>query len=114
GVEATGELGRGTMDIMDQWVADGIDFEMHQYGLLYAFKDREHMESELKAFETWATYGYEQPNPLFGDDLLAQEPVLSNELTSGFLVKEERTVQPITLVNGLISKLQEVGVVIKN
>src|SRR5690606_18391956 len=36
GVEATGALGRGTMEIMDQWVADGINFEMHQYGLLYA------------------------------------------------------------------------------
>lgn len=114
GVVATGELGRGTMDIMDQWVADGIDFEMHQYGLLYAFINRAHMEAELKAFETWATYDYAQPTPLFGDDLLAAEPVLSEELTSGFMVKEERTVQPITLVNGLIAKLQEVGVEIRN
>lgn len=114
GVEATGELGRGTMEIMDQWVADGIEFEMHQYGLLYAFRERAHMEEELKAFETWATYGYSQPNPLFGDDLLAEEPVLTPELTSGFLVKEERTVQPITLVQGLIAKLQEAGVEIRN
>ena len=114
GVEATGVLGRGTMAIMDQWVEDGIDFEMHQYGLLYAFKDRAHMELELKAFETWAKYDYATPTPLFGDDLRAQEPILSDELTSGFLVKEERTVQPVTLVRGLIQKLESVGVEIKN
>lgn len=113
-LEATGVLGRGTMEIMDRWVADGIDFEMHQYGLLYAFRERAEMEAELKAFETWATYNYAQPEPLYGDDLLAKEPVLSDELTAGFLVGEERTVQPITLTRGLIEKLQSVGVVIHN
>lgn len=114
GVEATGALGRDTMAIMDQWVADGIDFEMHQYGLLYAFMDQGHMEAELRSFETWGTYNYEQPTALFGDELLAKEPILSDELTSGFMVKEERTVQPISLVKGLIEKLQSVGVEIRN
>ncbi len=114
GVEATGALGQGTMDIMDRWVEDGIEFEMHQYGLFYAFRDREEMETELKAFETWSTYGYSQPEPLYGDQLREKEPVLSDELTSGFLVKEERTVQPITLVTGLIDKLKSVGVEIRN
>lgn len=114
GVEATGALGRGTMEIMDQWVADGINFEMHQYGLLYAFQDRAHMEHELHSFETWGTYGYVQPKALFGSDLHAAEPILSDELTCGFMVKEERTVQPITLVKGLIEKLESVGVEIHN
>lgn len=114
GLEATGALGRGTMEIMDRWVDEGIDFEMHEYGLLYAFREAAEMEAELKAFETWATYDYAQPQPLYGDDLLAKEPVLSNELTAGFLVKEERTVQPITLTKGLINKLQSVGVEIRN
>ncbi len=114
GVEATGALGRGTMAIMDQWVEDGIDFEMHKFGLLYAFVDRALMEHELHSFETWANYDYAQPTALFGDDLLHEEPVLSPELTSGFMVKEERTVQPITLVKGLTAKLQEVGVEIRN
>lgn len=114
GVEATGELGRGTMEIMDRWVEEGIDFEMHEYGLLYAFRERAEMEAELNSFDTWALYDYAQPKPLYGSDLQAQEPVLSEELTAGFLVKEERTVQPITLTQGLINKLQSVGVEIRN
>lgn len=114
GVEATGAIGRGTMEIMDRWVEEGIDFEMHQYGLLYAFRDRAAMEEELHAFETWSTYDYAQPTPLYDGDLQAKEPVLSDELTAGFLVKEERTVQPITLTRGLIDKLQSVGVEIRN
>lgn len=114
GLEATAVLGSGTMEIMDQWVSDGIEFEMHDFGLLYAYRDRAYMEADLAAFQGVTPYGYAQPQPLYGDDLRAFEPILSEELVGGYHVKEERTVQPITLVKGLIAKLQEVGVEIRN
>ena len=114
GLEATAEIGRGTMEIMDKWVADGIDFEMHEYGLLYAYKDRDSMETDLKAFEGVMPYGYAEPKPMWGDDLREFEPILSDELVGGYHVKEERTVQPISLGKGLIAKLESVGVEIRN
>lgn len=114
GLEATAVLGGGTMDIMDQWVADGIDFEMHEYGLLYAYRDQAYMEADLKAFQGVTPYGYAQPEPMYGDDLRAYEPILSDELIGGYHVKEERTVQPVTLVKGLIAKLESVGVEVRN
>lgn len=114
GLEATAVLGGGTMDIMDQWVADGIDFEMHEFGLLYAYRDQAAMEADLTAFQGVTPYGYAQPEPMYGDDLRAYEPILSDELVGGYHVKEERTVQPITLVKGLIAQLQAVGVEIRN
>lgn len=114
GLEATAVLGGDTMKIMDQWVDDGIEFEMHDFGLLYAYKDQAAMEADLTAFQGVTPYGYAQPSPMYGDDLRVFEPVLSDELVGGYHVKEERTVQPVSLVKGLIAKLENVGVEIRN
>ncbi len=114
GLEATAVLGGGTMEIMDRWVADGVEFEMHDFGLLYAYRDKAAMEADLEAFQGVTPYGYAQPEPLYGDDLRAYEPLLSDELIGGYHVKEERTVQPLSLVKGLIAALEKAGVEIKN
>ncbi len=114
GLEATAVLGGGTMEIMDQWVADGVKFEMHDFGLLYAYRDQAAMETDLKAFQGVTPYGYAQPTAMYGDDLRQFEPVLSDELVGGYHVKEERTVQPVSLVKGLIASLQNAGVEIRN
>lgn len=109
-LEATAILGQHTMKTMDCWVEQGVEFEMHKYGLLFAFRNLDEMESELKAFETVLPYGFEAPNPWVGDELREHEPVLANEVRGGYMVKEERTVQPVSLVKGLIAKLEESGV----
>jgi D-amino-acid dehydrogenase len=113
GLEATAVLGQRTMEIMDDWVAQGVEFEMHRYGLLFAYRTLQEMERDLKAFDAVTPYGYAQPAPLYGDDLRQFEPVLGPQMLGGFHVEEERTVQPISLVKGLLRKLEEVGVTIR-
>ena len=113
GLEATAVLGQRTMEIMDDWVAQGIEFEMHNYGLLFAYRTLSEMEHDLKAFDAVTPYGYQQPTPLYGDDLRHAEPVLGTEMLGGFHVKEERTVQPMSLVQGLMRKLEEAGVTVR-
>jgi D-amino-acid dehydrogenase len=113
GLEATAMLGQDTMKIMDDWVAYGVEFEMHTYGLRFAYRNLKEMEADLKAFQTVTPYGYEQPTPYYGDDVREQEPVLGEEIKGTYLVKEERTVQPFDLATGLIRKLEEEGVTIK-
>lgn len=113
GLEATAVLGQRTMEIMDDWVAQGVDFEMHNYGLLFAYRSLAEMEHDLRAFDAVTPYGYAQPAPMYGDDLRHAEPVLGKEMLGGFHVKEERTVQPLSLVEGLRRKLDEVGVTVK-
>lgn len=113
GLEATAVLGQRTMQIMDDWVAQGIEFEMHNYGLLFAYRTLTEMEHDLKAFDAVTPYGYAQPTPLYGDDLRHAEPVLGKEMVGGYHVREERTVQPLSLVNGLRRKLEEAGVTVK-
>lgn len=114
GFEATAVLGKGTMEIMDRWQQEGVQFEMHDFGLLYAYRDRVAMETDLAAFQGVIPYGYAEPQPLWGDDLRAFEPVLSEALVGGYHVKEERTVQPISLVTGLQEALAREGVEIRN
>lgn len=114
GLEATAVLGGGTMEIMDRWVSEGIEFEMHDFGLLYAYTHEAGIETDLKAFESVTPYGYAQPTAMDGDEIRAYEPVLSEEIVGGYHVKEERTVQPISLVKGLIKKLGEVGVEVRS
>jgi D-amino-acid dehydrogenase len=113
GLEATAVLGQRTMEIMDDWVAQGVEFEMHRYGLLFAYRTLQEMERDLKAFDAVTPYGYAPPAPLYGDDLRQFEPVLGPQMLGGFHVEEERTVQPISLVKGLLRKLEEVGVTIR-
>ncbi|MCA9832638.1 MAG: FAD-dependent oxidoreductase [Thermomicrobiales bacterium] len=114
GLEATTILGKETMEIMDRWQTEGVEFEMHDFGLLYAYRDIVAMEADLHAFQKVTPYGYAQPTPLYGADLQAFEPVLSASLAGGYHVKEERTVQPVTLVQGLIAALEHAGVEIRN
>ncbi|HWV24623.1 MAG TPA: FAD-dependent oxidoreductase [Thermomicrobiales bacterium] len=109
-LEATARLGQETLADMDRWVSQGVEFEMHDYGLLFAFRDLDEMEKELKAFETVIPYGFERPTPWLGDDLREQEPVFGKEVLGGYMVKEERTVQPVSLVKGLINALEKSGV----
>lgn len=113
GLEATAMLGQRTMEIMDDWVARGVHFEMHDYGLLFAYRTVAEMEHDLKAFDAVTPYGYAQPTPLYGDDLRHAEPALGPQLLGGYHVREERTVQPVSLVRGLLEKLEEIGVTVK-
>lgn len=113
GLKATAELGRRAFEIFDAWQEQGVDFEMHAYGLLFAFRDTNAMENDLKSYEELTKYGYEMPKPLLGAQVQQQEPALSNEIQGAFLVQEERTVQPISLVEGLLTSLRDAGVDIR-
>lgn len=111
GLAATTALRDSAPGLLDKWVEDGIEFEMHQNGRIFAYSNQAAIESDLRSFEKSP---YKQPNPLYRDDLWSYEPALSEEIIGGYLVEEDRTVQPISLVNGLVAKLEAAGVEIRN
>src|SRR5699024_6170737 len=78
GLEATSRLGQRAFEIFDEWVADGIDFEMHSYGLLFAYRTLAEMEKDLAAFDLIHSYGYQKPTPVTGAAVQEAEPVLSD------------------------------------
>lgn len=111
GLASTSLLRDSSTDLWDTWSSDGVEFEMHNTGRIFAYSQLGSMEADLRSFEGTP---YRQPIPLYGDDLRQFEPALSDEIAGGFLVEEDRTIQPISLVNGLIDKLKVEGVEIRN
>ena len=114
GLEASAALLEGTAAIMQRWQDGGIAFEMHDFGRLIAYQQRAVMEKDLAAYDKMATFGVERPEPMHGDALHEFEPALSHEITAAYYLKGENTVNPISLVNGLIARLESVGIDVLN
>ena len=114
GFEAVAELNRETMRRFDVLRDEGIDFEMHQDGVLYAFESVAEMEHELRAFEQLQPFGYVVPSPLIGKAVQDREPSLSATVSAAFLAERERSVRPETLLTGLTDRLVREGVTIRD
>lgn len=108
--DATARLARGTMDEMDAWAADGIEFEMHAEGELRAYISKEEMDAATAGIERYRKAGCE-PQVLTGDEARSVVPELADEIVGGIRFPNERHVRPATVVEGLVRRLVELGVV---
>ncbi len=107
--EATSRLATGTMDLLDAWVADGLEFEMHADGEIRAYLDPDelrHATADLAAYER---AGFE-PAVLTGDEARELVPELSDAIVGGIRFPNERHVRPATLVEALVGRLGALGV----
>lgn len=114
GLEAVASINRGTFAAYDALAKDGVDFELHHDGLLYVFCATRYMEGVRAEFQHLKAYGYGIPDVLDGDELRRMEPALSDQVTAGFLVPEERHVRPETLASGYAAKLATMGVELRS
>ena len=114
GLEASASMLAGTGAIMQRWRDAGVEFEMHDFGRLIAYQQRAVMEKDLAAYDKMARFGVERPEPMHEDALHEFEPALSREITAAYYLKGENTVNPISLVKGLIARLESVGVQVLN
>ena len=114
GLEAVAGLNRKTLSSFDALERDGVDFELHKSGLLFAFLDERYMKRVLAEFDHYRDYGYQVPTPVSGAALRGFEPALSDAVTSGFLVEQEFHVRPETLIAGYAKRLREMGVEIRS
>jgi D-amino-acid dehydrogenase len=104
-------LAEGTVEVFDEYQADGIDFEMHDDGLLMAFTGHQDLENHLAHLELVKQYGLE-PTTLMGDDVRAHEPLLSDAVIGGLYFPKERHLLPGQLAQGLSKRLKELGVTV--
>lgn len=110
GLHATARLGAASHDLYDRLRADGVDFEMWTDGLLYVALDRAGAEAELEYLRVVEPYGYKLPDAVLdAPDLHAIEPFLSPNVAAGFVIGEERHVQPASLTRGLATAVEELG-----
>ena len=111
GLSALARFNAGAIEAFDDLAADGVEFEMHRSGVLFAFVDPAGAAHELQLLAPMREFGFTLPErPLGPEALRSLEPALSDEVGSGFLVESERHVVPHTLLRGLARRLREAGV----
>lgn len=107
GLAATAALNQRTLQLYDQFLADGVRFEHHTDGLLFAYISPAALESDLRAMESLRAFGIDVPQAAWGKDVHALEPRLSDAINGGFLFRMERHVRPDSLTGGLAEWLAE-------
>lgn len=102
-------LAEGTAAVLDEYRADGIDFEMHSEGLLMAFKDPEllgHHQHNLDLVQEMRL----DPQVLVGNAVRDHEPLLADDVHGGIFFPHERHLDPGAMMRALHGRLVAMGV----
>ncbi len=111
GTAAIGRLGRDVFDLIEELRADGVTFELHKQGMVYAARNVQDARHELRKLAPMRQFGYDLPDDVItGSELHDLEPSLSSSLTAGFLVREHWHVKADTFTAGLADALRREGV----
>ncbi len=109
GLAAQLALAAGTMEMLDDYTADGVKFEMHTDGLLLAYRSAEKLHHHTEHIDVPASFGLEA-EVLIGDAVREQEPALSEQVSGGIYFPTERHLDPGSLVEGLRVRCESLGV----
>jgi D-amino-acid dehydrogenase len=111
GLEALMKLNQQTIQLYRDLRASGVEFEMHESGLLIAALSEDTLEEYGELLETARTAGYAGEVQLLGKEaLLRLEPALSDAVAGAVYAKDDLHVRPDTLVSGLAGYLAARGV----
>jgi D-amino-acid dehydrogenase len=111
GTEALAELGRPIFQMVDEMLDDGIEFELYKMGMICATADPKDARAVLDSLAPMRRFGYDLPDDLlYGDDLYALEPALTERVTAGFHYDDQWHVRPTTMTTGIAAKLRSMGV----
>lgn len=107
GMVATAAFGARSFELYDALRAAGVEYEEHQDGLLFAYRSAETLEQDYAALEPIRQFGFEMTPIMSGSAVRDLEPALSDTVVGGYLLPQERTVRPDTLVQGLRAALKQ-------
>jgi D-amino-acid dehydrogenase len=114
GLHATAELGRRTFELYDELEYAGLHAGMTSRGLLHVFGQGSSAERSLAHAAAMRPYGYAVPDALMtGAELRELEPALSRRAQAGYLIKEERHIDPARLTAGLAELARKAGAEIR-
>jgi D-amino-acid dehydrogenase len=97
------------MERVDEYVSDGVSFEMHDRGLLMAFISPQYLEHYREMLDVPASFGLE-PQILTRAEICEREPALSDQVCGGVFFPHERHVDPVTLLDGIRIRCEQLGV----
>jgi D-amino-acid dehydrogenase len=110
GLQALAELGRPTFELYDELERAGLDAGMTAQGLLHVFSRERSAAKSLAAAAAMCPYGYAVPGDLLtGAQLRELEPTLSCRAVAGYLISEERHIDPARLAAGLAGLARKSG-----
>jgi D-amino-acid dehydrogenase len=109
GMAAQQALAAGTMEMLDEYTADGVKFEMHAEGLLLAYLSLDKLHHHAEHLDVPASFGM-PAEILIGDDVRDREPALGEQVAGGIYFPTERHLDPAALVDGLRARCTELGV----
>jgi D-amino-acid dehydrogenase len=110
GLKALLKLNQQTIQLYKDLRASGVEFEMHDSGLMIATLSRETLEEYAELLETAKTAGYAGEIDILGREaLLRVEPALGDAVVGAVHAKDDLHVRPDTLVSGLVSHLAASG-----
>ncbi|MFG1622894.1 NAD(P)/FAD-dependent oxidoreductase [Kribbella sp. NPDC049227] len=109
GMQATARLGEKTHQLYAELTARGIDFGIRRAGILMVALRAGALEADLDRLRILSSYGYPLPEAILtGDELHKAEPVLSDEVTVGFVIEGEAHVDPARISCGFADALGQV------
>jgi D-amino-acid dehydrogenase len=110
GCAAWTQLTDHIMESMDALVAEGVQLEMHRSGLLFVFLSESTMRHVARQISAAGHSG----EPLVGRELHEMEPILSDRVVAGLLIQQERHVRPESFCQGLLDRIQQMGVEVRS
>ena len=115
GVKALLALNARTLELFDEYVEAGVEFEMHRTGLLLVARTAEGLTSYKAVFRELKEVGFEGETTELGAGEAAElEPALDRSaLVGGVHALVDRYVRPETLTAGLAAHLSARGVEIR-
>jgi len=102
-------LADATMEMLDEYIADGVTFEMHAQGLLLAYLSEEKLEHHSEHLDLPESFGM-KAEVVHGESLRQLEPAFSPQVSGGIFFKTERHLDPVTLMDGLRARCAQLGV----
>ena len=111
GTEALVALNASTLDLFDGLRDGGVEFEMHQTGLLFLALTEAELLAYASAMRVVQAAGHDEPFEILDRaSVLALEPSVSDGVIGGIFVPSERHVRPESLASGLAKALASDGV----
>lgn len=110
GMQAMLALNERTLELYDQLVSDGVEFEMHKEGLLFLFLDECAADEEAAVLEDLRRNGYPgDVRRLTVAEAQELDPAVGDQVKGVFLGADERHVRPESLTAGLAIALRNSG-----
>jgi D-amino-acid dehydrogenase len=107
-MQANLALAEGTLGLLDDYLTDGMRFEMHAEGLLLAFATQGNFQHHQDDLDLANRFGLD-PQVLTGEQVAGMEPALKPSLAGGLYFPHERHLRPDQLVGGLTDRCRALG-----